>query len=111
MTKTDPTGDYKFEKASPTIFNEGDLVEVQVSFAMLPLKDKKAKLSLILRSISMLDNKFRQEATVRRFQQKKKITAGSAIVVKRKVGYHDEHVSTARAKMELSMEIDDEKEE
>ena len=36
-------------------FQVGDIVEVQVSFAVLPLRDGKLKTSMILRAITLLD--------------------------------------------------------
>ena len=50
----------RFISTKPITFRHGDIVEVQVSFAMLPLREKKFKLSLILRSISLLDATYSQ---------------------------------------------------
>ena len=50
----------RFDKALPAVFQLGDIVEVQVSFVALPQRDNKAKLSLILRGISLLEKEFTQ---------------------------------------------------
>lgn len=50
----------RFVKTKPINFRPGDIVEVQVSFALLPLREKKYKLSLILRSLTILDATFSQ---------------------------------------------------
>jgi len=42
------------------MFSTGDIVEVQVSFALLPLQEKKYKLSLILRSLTLFDSSYTQ---------------------------------------------------
>jgi len=44
------------EEASPATYRVGDLVEVQTSFVVFPVKEGKFKMSLILRSIALLDH-------------------------------------------------------
>ncbi|KIM38065.1 hypothetical protein M413DRAFT_76431 [Hebeloma cylindrosporum] len=85
--------DYRFVTTKPIMFCNGDIVEVQVSFALLPLREKKFKLSLILRSISLLDATYSQ-ATPRK-----------AVTLKRRVGYADEEIGETRAKLG-KMDID-----
>ena len=41
----------------------GDIVEVQISFAVLPLREGKMKTSMILRSITLLDGTQTQVGT------------------------------------------------
>lgn len=49
-----------FQATGPQIFQLSDIVEVQVSFIAIPLRDKKWKISTILRSISLFEGKFSQ---------------------------------------------------
>ena len=52
------------ELVNPQIFRIGDIVEAQVSFIAVPLKDKKHKMIIVLCSIALLDATFSQ---VRRY--------------------------------------------
>ena len=49
-----------FKKTGPHIFQEGDIVELQVSFIVVPLRDQKSRMCTILRSISLLDGEYTQ---------------------------------------------------
>jgi hypothetical protein len=116
----------RFIPTKPITFSTGDIVEVQVSFALLPLREKKYKLSLILRSLTLFDATYTQvyfmsvlgmyayidpnfqRANTDHFLQvsgpKKTIT------LKRRVGYLEEEIGTTRAKLGR-MEIDREEAE
>jgi hypothetical protein len=48
------------EAVNPQIFRVGDIVEAQVSFIAVPLKDKKYKMIVVLRSIALLNPSFSQ---------------------------------------------------
>lgn len=48
------------EGVNPQIFHVGDIVEAQVSFIAVPLKDNKHKTIVVLRSIVLLDASFSQ---------------------------------------------------
>lgn len=48
------------EGVNPQIFRVGDIVEAQVSFIAVPLKDNKYKMIVVLRSIALLDASFSQ---------------------------------------------------
>ena len=48
------------EAVNPQIFRVGDIVEAQVSFIAVPLKDKKHKMIIVMRSIALLDPSFSQ---------------------------------------------------
>lgn len=48
------------EAATPNIFQIGDIVKIQVSFIIVPLKDDKHKMMVMLRSIAFLDPHFGQ---------------------------------------------------
>ncbi|KAF8873003.1 hypothetical protein BD779DRAFT_1452340, partial [Infundibulicybe gibba] len=54
------SGEERFQAAKPHVFRIGDLVEAQVSFAVVPLKGGKCKMLCILRSIALLDGQFVQ---------------------------------------------------
>ena len=45
----------RFIATAPVTFQVGDIVEAQVSFAVVPLREGKMKTSMILRSITLLD--------------------------------------------------------
>ena len=52
------------ETVNPQIFRVGDIVEAQVSFIAVPLKDRKYKMIVVLRSIALLNANFSQVRTV-----------------------------------------------
>jgi hypothetical protein len=39
----------------PTVFRNGDIVEAQVSFVGVPLKENKVKFMTVLRALALLD--------------------------------------------------------
>ena len=117
----------RFVPTKPITFSTGDIVEVQVSFALLPLREKKYKLALILRSLTLFDSSYTQvriisvrkcmfgdiESTTQRanadhFSQASALK--KTITLKRRVGYTDEEIGTTRAKL-ARMEIDSEEAE
>lgn len=48
------------EMVNPQIFRVGDLVEAQVSFIGVPLKNNKYKMMVVLQSIALLNATFSQ---------------------------------------------------
>ncbi|KAF8076944.1 hypothetical protein FPV67DRAFT_1406351, partial [Lyophyllum atratum] len=50
--------DGKFRQASPQAFRIGDIVEIQVSFIVVPLKGERFKMMTVLRSIALIDGTF-----------------------------------------------------
>ena len=54
----------RVEAVNPQIFRIGDIVEAQVSFIVVPLKDNKHKMIVVLRSIALLDPYFTQVRTI-----------------------------------------------
>jgi len=48
----------RFEKCGPQTFHVGDLVEIQLSFIGVPLKEKHRKVLVVLRSMALLDGRF-----------------------------------------------------
>jgi len=99
----------------PQIFQLGDIVEVQISFVAIPLRGDKWKISMRLRSITLFEGRFTQEAFVKSLTAKATPIEKVRPTLKRRVGYLEEQVSITRAKlaeMEISedMEISEEKE-
>jgi hypothetical protein len=52
-----------FEEAKPQIFRLGDIVEVQMSFVCVPLKEQNFKMLTVLHSIALIDSTFTQVST------------------------------------------------
>ncbi|PPR02337.1 hypothetical protein CVT24_011680 [Panaeolus cyanescens] len=105
--KKDPIkGQYRFIAAEPTIFQIGDIVEVQLSFVGLPLHQKKRKLSLALRSLGLIDAKYAKELSLAKFKTGARASGPPRSMLKRSVGYTEENVSIAESRM-ASMEVDD----
>jgi len=97
-------GETIFRPTSPQTFQVGDIVEVQVSFIAVPIRDNKWKINKILRSISLFDGSYTQDAFVRGVMQRAP-EERPKISLKRKVGYVEEQVSATRARM-AEMHID-----
>lgn len=101
-------------------------MEVQVSFVVILLREGKAKITMVLCGISILDTTFsqvstplsviqryslfHQDAMMKRIAQRFRLTDKTKAPLKRKVGYIDEHMSATRARLEGTrlgdMEID-----
>ncbi|KAF8235860.1 hypothetical protein L208DRAFT_1254761, partial [Tricholoma matsutake] len=54
---------YSVEMVNPQIFQVSDIVEAQVSFVVMLLKDNKYKMIVVLCSIALLDTRFSQVRT------------------------------------------------
>jgi hypothetical protein len=50
----------RHETVGPQTFRTGDLVEIQVSFVVVPMKGERRKMITVLRSIALIDGDFRQ---------------------------------------------------
>ena len=48
----------------PQTFQEGDIVEIQVSFIVVPLREQKSRMNVVLRSITLLEGKYTQVRTI-----------------------------------------------
>ena len=55
---------FSFKEAGPQIFQEGDIVELQVSFIVVPIRDQKCRMSIILRGVSLLEGIFTQVSAI-----------------------------------------------
>jgi len=49
-----------FQPVGPEMLQEGDIVEVQVSFIAIPLRDGKWKINTTMRSMTLFDGTFTQ---------------------------------------------------
>ena len=111
----------RFQPTKPQTFQVGDIVEVQLSFIAIPIRDNKWK---ILRSVNLFNRSFTQvlrfpfaplptmtynfmiqNAFVRGAMHRTTTDKRLKISLKRKVGYVDEQVSVTRARM-AEMRID-----
>ncbi|KAF8228455.1 hypothetical protein L208DRAFT_1291452 [Tricholoma matsutake] len=59
----EPDGRYRFEACPPQLFRKGDIVEAQLSFIIVPIKEelvkgKQYKMLVVLRSMALLDTQF-----------------------------------------------------
>jgi hypothetical protein len=106
------------------MFQEGDIVELQISFIVVPLRDQNSRINVVLRSIGLLEGKYTQvrekqarciyvvltkssqDAFVKAASAKNTSKATTKITLKRKVGYIDEEISVTRTKLAL-MEIEE----
>jgi hypothetical protein len=50
----------RFKKAGPHTFQEGDIVELQISFIVVPLREQKSRMNIVLRGITLLNGKYTQ---------------------------------------------------
>ncbi|KAM6490326.1 hypothetical protein JOM56_014303 [Amanita muscaria] len=91
--KTDENGKKVFHHVQPQIYRVGDIVEVQVSFTVTPVKEGKRKMRTILRSIALINRKFTQDANKKRMQataQPQYQPPTQTLQLKRKIGYDTE---------------------
>ncbi|KAF9457877.1 hypothetical protein BDZ94DRAFT_1174700, partial [Collybia nuda] len=53
--KTQAEGKFFYKEIGPQAFQIGDIVEIQVLFVVVPLKDEKVKMIMVLQSITLLE--------------------------------------------------------
>ena len=53
----------RFQVSGLQIFRIGDIVEVQASFIVVPLKNQNLKMHMVLHSIALLDGQFTKVRT------------------------------------------------
>ncbi|KAG6849836.1 hypothetical protein H0H93_004520 [Arthromyces matolae] len=80
MKKRGYDGKYRYRKIKPQTFRKGDLVAIQVSFVVVPLRGGKARMNTVLRSITLL-----REGTDRHAKGSVADEAKEKFTVKRKV--------------------------
>ncbi|KAF8890904.1 hypothetical protein BD779DRAFT_1671044 [Infundibulicybe gibba] len=83
----DVGGGNSFSKAKPQVFRVGDLVDVQVSFVVVELRQQMFKMVPVLHTIALVDGNFTQMA--RRKRQGSGATSANSVqtTLKRRVGY------------------------
>ncbi|KAF9455956.1 hypothetical protein BDZ94DRAFT_1353734, partial [Collybia nuda] len=62
-SRVNQDGERTFENASPQVYRSGDIVELQLSFVVIPLRGEHYKMLTILHSIALLDGTFAQVST------------------------------------------------
>jgi hypothetical protein len=116
----------RYVAVKPACVSVGDIVELQVSFIMVPLRDNRFKATMVLRSILVLDRTYTQvksflltiryylttfaickKAAAKRFAQLRTHKSKPVENLKRRVGYFEEQLSTTRAKL-ADMQVDEE---
>ncbi|KAF8873465.1 hypothetical protein BD779DRAFT_1679176 [Infundibulicybe gibba] len=93
-----------FLKAGPQSFRVGDLVDVQLSFVIVPLKEQRYKMVTVLHSIALVNGSFSQEARKKRAATSNLLSTVTAPTLKRRVGYVTEQ-DEKRARGD--MDVDD----
>ena len=112
----------RYDIIDPSKLNKGDIVEVQVSFVVVPIKDKRFKPLIIMRAVTLLDTNpskasfnqqpqqetdGKQDATLkkRHIQQPKEQMIFRAPILKRSVGYieDDDEESTEKRMKRLNL--------
>ncbi|KAF8883848.1 hypothetical protein BD779DRAFT_1674379 [Infundibulicybe gibba] len=99
----DSHGDHRYLPAAPVKMQVGDIIEIQMSLIVVPLRGGLFKMSSVLRSVTLMDGQYTQNATVARLDNQ--VAKEGPTRLKRKVGYGEEEIGKARAKM-ARMEID-----
>ncbi|KAF8701059.1 hypothetical protein AX14_000592 [Amanita brunnescens Koide BX004] len=103
---TKSSGDLRYQKISPVRFSVGDIVEAQLIFLLVPAERNKYQMQMVLQSLTLLNNTFSQGAYVARVARSlwpNFSTPQSNF--KRRIGYAEEEIVTARAKL-ARMDID-----
>ncbi|KAF8868435.1 hypothetical protein BD779DRAFT_1683918 [Infundibulicybe gibba] len=100
----DVNGGNSFSRAKPQVFRVGDLVDVQVSFVVVELRQQKFKMVPVLRTIALVDGNFTQMA--RRKRQGSGATSANSVqtTLKRRVGY--DTVTREQEKKGHTMQLD-----
>ncbi|RDB31017.1 hypothetical protein Hypma_000107 [Hypsizygus marmoreus] len=96
-------GKIRHEKVGPQSFRVGDLVEIQISFVVVPLKGEQYKMMTVLRSIALIDGAYQQA------KHSAKPAERAPTILKRKVRYdepaEDDEEELRRSKK--GMEVDE----
>ncbi|KAL0951864.1 hypothetical protein HGRIS_008524 [Hohenbuehelia grisea] len=94
--------------AKPSVFRAGDIVEVQLSFAMIKIKNGNFKLQTILRAIMLLDRSITQKALLSMYRSKPRASASTPVSAKRRLVYERalDDINIKRIAREKSMATD-----
>ncbi|EAU81138.2 hypothetical protein CC1G_09780 [Coprinopsis cinerea okayama7 len=71
---------------SPVKIREGDLVEIQVTFMLVPIRGQKWKMNAVLRCITIMDTSFTLEAIRRSSASMPRIALVNRMRLKRRIG-------------------------
>ncbi|GLB39707.1 hypothetical protein LshimejAT787_0702170 [Lyophyllum shimeji] len=101
--RTGDDGKHVYEKVGPQMFRVGDIVELQVTFVVVPLKGDRYKMMSVLRSIALIDGSFSQPATTKR-----SVDSQGPTLLKRKVMYEQtsDASNEGRASKRGAMDVD-----
>ena len=105
--------EFRFSEADPTHFKVGDIVEIQMTIATVPLKKNRFKMINQLRTVALLDGSFTDASAkhvLQFFYQHDHIQLAATnrmkyinrpttkVSVKRKIGYDSEDVEMREAR-------------
>ncbi|KAF9465393.1 hypothetical protein BDZ94DRAFT_1307255 [Collybia nuda] len=91
----DENGSNQYRNMDPSLFRIGDIVEVQLSFVVVPVKNNRSKMINVLRAVTLLDPKYQMDSAIIRNRAEHNHTRHNPnITLKRKVGYCDEAEKT-----------------
>jgi hypothetical protein len=100
----------RFQACEPQLFRVGDIVQVQLSFVVIPVKGGRRRMLTILRSLALLDESFTMNlvSLLKEFSDLTLIhnkgekattrTPTALLTLKRKVGYSDTEGTSGREK-------------
>lgn len=78
----------RFVSCEPQMFRIGDIVQVQISFVVIPIKGGRRKMLTVLRSIALLDGTFSKQITNSNTQITKQVPSKMK-TLKRRIGYDE----------------------
>ncbi|KDR65321.1 hypothetical protein GALMADRAFT_148788 [Galerina marginata CBS 339.88] len=87
----------KYQQVNPIKFRCGDIVEAQLSFICIQMKNAKYRILTVLRAITILDTSSLREAAIIRNRTKNQTVR--QVSLKRKVGYATDEVVEARDRL------------
>ncbi|KDR65604.1 hypothetical protein GALMADRAFT_148561 [Galerina marginata CBS 339.88] len=89
-----------YNEINPLRFRIGDIVEAQVSFISVPMRDRRYKMLTVLRALTVLDmSPLRNAAIARNRYKNETITTTVVGTLKRKVGYSKDEVEETSEKI------------
>jgi len=83
--RRDNDGHQRFQSCEPQMFRVGDIVQVQLSFVVIPVKAGRRRMLTVLRSLALLDAAF----TIKMGEKTRMPPVLAVPTLKRKVGYND----------------------
>ncbi|KDR64926.1 hypothetical protein GALMADRAFT_149157 [Galerina marginata CBS 339.88] len=87
----------RYQQINPIKFRCGDIVEAQLSFICIQMKNAKYRMLTVLRAITILDTSSLREAAIARNRTKNQTVR--QVSLKRKVGYATDEVVEARDRL------------